>query len=666
MNKIKMTRRWASTAISAIALHSSVAMAGFLEMPDTSEVPEMERDSMLKDLDIPSVRERDPDPMAGPRLNITEFRVQGIVEYPELGITRQSLNRLVEGIRFELMGEGEMLDSGYTLEEVSEISDMMAQIEEETEGEHVGPLDVQRLVFLIREQRQRRGVTVGMIESVADTITRYYRERGFILAKAYIPEQHVRDGVVTLTLLLGELGEVQVQNNQKYKASTIEGIFKPVINEPVTAKTIEERLFFVNDMPGLSAQAYFEPGSQVGDTRLSINVVDERSFAGNARIDNHGSDSTGEFRLYTDGYWYNPTGIGDQLHIGVLGTFEPANSLYGSIHYGVQLFSPRAKFTVGGSTNDFVSETINGLRTTGDSLVLDASLNYILKRSREKNYSVEARFAEIDTDINNVTAQVDDAENEDQSIFDPVQSGIDPDIEYDVIARNLDLVFNFDVLHEKLRALHQGGVRFTYGEIVKGQRMGQSENPLVLAANYSLLKFFQVPFTDIHNRFIFKFAGQYADGALPSTSQFALTGPSRMRGFDINTYNADHGVALSFDWVMNTPEILSFPIAGQEFKDLVQPYLFLDAGYGVTEVVGNRVDDETAGDIDELVGTWARLVDVGVGLKFTFGDSFRSNISFARSVAYTEDVGPSFGNERRSTDELERRNKLYFDMQYSF
>src|SRR5690606_21573660 len=123
------------------------------------------------------------------------------------------------------MDEGKLLDSGYTLDELSELSDLIANIEEETKDQHVGPVEVQRLVFLIREQRRKRGITLGMIESVADTITRYYRERGFILAKAYIPEQQVRDGVVTLTLLLGELGEVEAQNNKRYSSWLIERTF---------------------------------------------------------------------------------------------------------------------------------------------------------------------------------------------------------------------------------------------------------------------------------------------------------------------------------------------------------------------------------------------------------------------------------------------------------
>ena len=201
------------------------AHAGFLEMPDTSEVPEFERESLLLDMDIPALRDRDPNPEAGPRLNVKEFRVQGLIEYPELGITREKIIKQVEKIRFDMMEEGKQLDSGYTIDELKEVSDLIAEIEKETDGRHVGPVEVQKLVFLIREQRRQRGITLGMIEVVADTITRYYRERGFILAKAYIPKQHVRDGVVTITLMLGQLGEVEVKNNKRYSATLIKRVF---------------------------------------------------------------------------------------------------------------------------------------------------------------------------------------------------------------------------------------------------------------------------------------------------------------------------------------------------------------------------------------------------------------------------------------------------------
>src|SRR5690625_5634838 len=86
-------------------------------MPDLTDLPELERDSLLLDMDIPPVRERDSDPHAGPRLNVTEFRVQGIVEFPKLGIYRSEIIERVEQIRFDFMNEDTLLESGYTLEE---------------------------------------------------------------------------------------------------------------------------------------------------------------------------------------------------------------------------------------------------------------------------------------------------------------------------------------------------------------------------------------------------------------------------------------------------------------------------------------------------------------------------------------------------------------------
>lgn len=621
-----------------ILLSSYSAWAGFLEMPDTTEVPEMERESMLKDLDIPSVRERDPDPMAGPRLNVTEFRVQGIVEFPELGITRESLNKLVESIRFDMMGEGEMLESGYTLDEVSEISDLIAEIEEETSDTSVGPLELQRLVFLIREQRRNRGVTLGMIETVADTITRYYRERGFFLAKAYIPEQRVRDGIVTLTLLLGNLGEVQVLNNKRYKTSTLERVLKPIVGDPVYAKNIEERLYFINDMPGMSAQAYFEPGKQVGDTKLNINVLNERRFKGNVRLDNHGSSSTGEFRTYTDGYWLNPGGYGDQLHIGVLATMNPSNSLYGSLHYGMPLFSPRAKFTIGGSTNDFISKDIDRFDITGSSQVLDFSLNYILKRSRVKNYSVELRGSNIKTTIEQ------NAGGQGGSSDATVQEG-------DITENNsLDLVYNFDVLAEAKRSLHQGGVRLTYIDVVDPGYEEQNEAPLILAMNYSWLKFVKVPFTKAQSRVLLKANLQFAEERLPSTAQFSAAGPNRMRALEINHFSGDKGAYFAADWIFNGLKFVPGKLNGEKISSLLQPYIFAEA----TQVEAIPISSNNP------LSNSFKATDIGLGLNFNY-KNIRSGIKYAKITSYELDNG-----NNQVVTEPKWSEHVYADFQYSF
>ncbi len=597
-------------------------------MPEILELPEIQRESLLKDLDIPSVRERDPDPQAGPRLNVTEFRVQGLVEYPELGITREEIIKQVEAIRFDLMDEGELLDSGYTIEELAEISDLIAQIEEETEEEHVGPLEVQRLVFLIREQRRKRGITLGMIETVADTVTNYYRERGFILAKAYIPEQRVRDGIVNLTLLLGVTGEVAVNNNNKYRTRTIQRPFDDIMGKPVTSENIEERLFLLNDLPGVSAQGYFQPGSQVGDTKLNINVLSESSFNANVRLDNHGGEQAGEYRTYADFSWNNPTGFGDQLFIGGLYSTDPGSTFYGAMRYNINLFSPRLNFEAGISKNAFelgpgsdegrIIDFLEG--ATGDSDVWDVVFSLNLKRSRTKSYYVDLAF---------------------ENITSTLESGIPSFTELllNDEVQNIKLSFNFDILREKTQTLHQGKISYTNGRLVNpGEFSPQDDNFNILTFDYTLLTFVTVPFTDANSRLIIRASGQYSPELLTSISQYGLGGPLRARGFTVSEFFADKALYAGVDWLFDAPEVFSLDI---------QPFVFLDTGFGQNDP---RIDSESK--------ETAKLANVGVGLK-SFYQNFRANLQVAFPIVGDIDFGAE-------SEEIDTDTGIYFDFQYVF
>jgi len=631
-----------------LCLFQSFAYAGFLEMPDTAEVPEFERESLSLDMDIPALRDRDPNPEAGPRLNVKEFRVQGLIEYPELGITRAKIIKQVEKIRFDMMEEGEQLESGYTIDELKEVSDLIAEIEKETDGRHVGAVEVQKLVFLIREQRRKRGITLGMIEVVADTITRYYRERGFILAKAYIPKQHVRDGVVTITLMLGQLGEVEVKNNKHYSEKLIKRVFSSSLAKPVTNDVVEENLYLINDLPGLSVGGYFEAGSQVGDTKLNVNVNSEKRIDANVRLDNHGSAESGEYRAYSDFYVNNPLGIGDQLQLGVLASFNPENSLYGSVRYSLPIYTPRFGFSLGVSSNDFVTDTPGATASekfeiTGKSFVADAIFTYKLNRTRKKNNNILIGISDIKSEIQ--YGNLLNAGTEDK-------------------VRKIDATYQFDVLNEKKRILHQGGITFSVADFVMGAEDGQDKAPEILSFDYSRLSFIKVPFTKSESKWIIRGAGQYSDAALSEVLQFSLAGPARTRGFAINEAFTDDAIFLGSDLVFSGPSFGGVTVAGEKIEDVFQPFVFLDIAYGRNNAFIEGEDDVTT-----------YLVDVGVGIKIVFSEGLRGNLSLAVPV----DAENSAMEKLKDEDDFDPDGlsdsedltpgdglKLYFDLQYGF
>ncbi|WP_086929469.1 ShlB/FhaC/HecB family hemolysin secretion/activation protein [Agarilytica rhodophyticola] len=629
------TGRYTFFIVCALTLFSTQAHANFLEMPETQEVPAYEEETLLLDMDIPNVRERDPDPEAGPRLNVTEFRVQGIVEYPELGITREALIKRVEALRFKFMGEDQVLESGYRIDELSEIADLLKDIEKDTKDRHVTTQDLQKMVFLMRDQMRKRGVTLGMIESISDVISNFYRERGFILAKAFIPEQKVRDGVVNLTLLLGELGEVKAENNKRYKARTLEGVFDDVLYKPVTTEVIEEGLYLLNDLPGLSVQGYFEPGQQVGDTRLHLNVQAEKMFSGNIRLDNHGSTSTGENRAYADFFISNPFGWADQIQIGVLNSFDPGDTTYGLFNYDSYILGPRWRISAGISSNDFISTSIISgsiLESTGESLVRDISLGYFFKRNRKTNLSIDVSYSSIDTEL--------------------AISGFQ---QPDTTVNNARLAFNFDVLNEKKRALHVGSIGIVHSNstedfIIEDGVEDIKDDFLFLTFDYSILKFIPFPFTKKDTRLLVELNAQYSGERQQTINQFALTGPTRARGFNVNRFFSDDGVRLGFEWVFKFPKVLDFTIMGENFSDILQPYLLADIAYGES----HAFESPTASLENKVSATFS---NIGVGLKFNFTRHWKGD--FALSYPLNENIDTQ-------DEELADNSNIYFSLQYGF
>lgn len=614
--------------------------AGFLDFPDVTEAPTLERESMLRDIDIPGVRDRNPDPNAGPRLAVSEFRLQGIVEYPELGITRAQLGKLVENLRFDLMAENKLLDSGFTEEELGEVSNLLVEIEKETVDRHVSTLEVQKLVWLVRDQRSKRGITLGVIETIADTITRYYRERGFILAKAYIPKQEVRDGVVTLTLLLGVLGEVEVNNNKLYSDKSISRVFDDVFTKPVTNSSIEEKLYLINEFPGISAHGFFEPGAQVGDTRLNINVLSENEFESTLRMDNHGSDQTGKYRLYGEGLWNNPLGNADQLHLGALYSVQPSNTFFGLFRYSSTVYSPRVKLAVGASNNSFIlgpgnSESINNLKLEGETRQSDITATYILKRSRVENYSLDLVSEKI------------------KSIL---RLGVLPgegDVGLDDEVKNTSLVFNYDVLQEEKRRLHQGDLKLTSGKFLLGAGEGQDPNYKILQSNYTFLTFWQLPFTDITTRVLLRSSFQYAGSPLSSISQFSLAGPARVKAFPINQFSADDAIYIGAEWIFNSPDFFDIEIGSSNLKNMIQPYLFADIAYGKALALPS-----TGSSSDTNADSTGQLSDMGFGMQISYLNDLKGNLIFA----FPGQAKFSSSTISDGSDGM----KILFDLQYSF
>jgi hemolysin activation/secretion protein len=621
--------------VAALALlWPCLSIAQLLEIPDIRDSTPLRGKSVYENMDVPPVRERNPNPEAGPRIWVREFKVQGIVERPDYGINQKDIEAYVENLRRLAMREQELLEFGYSLEDLAAIADLMVQIDAANNMEQVTEPDVQRLIWLVRDLKEKRGLTLGQIDAIAEQLTIYYRKRGFFLTKVYIPAQEVRDGVVGLTVLEGKLGKVSVSGNQRYKSKLIAKAFDNLLYHPVNESDIEQKLYLLNDYPGLDVYGYFKAGDQVGDTQLNIEVRNEKSWSAMFRYDNHGSELTGRHRLYAQAQWHNPTNNADDVLVGVLQTVDPENSTYGVLKYRVPLFSEAFYAGVNYSQNQFVigdpraTQGVESLGLSGETTIVDAVFQYSFVRSREKNW-VGALIVS------------DKKSNLDSEKF----PTINRELSDRVNTYALDL--SYDSLGKKSRILHQLNGHLTYGQIKEGAKQDQQDTFSKFNYFYSFLAFARLPWTKLDTRLVLKSTGQYTNAALPPVEQFALGGPNLVRAYPVNQYSTDSAFYAGADWIFSVPRFMNFRISENlRFANLVQPFLFVDYAYGELNAFGDVGKEH------------ADLSGYGFGLQFNYKGGIAGNLQFAKPIS------SSFSNE--TVVEPEKDWRLVADFQYVF
>lgn len=147
-----------------------------------------------------------------------------------------------------------------------------------------------------------RKVSYAELRRAASEIEALYRRRGFLLCRAILPEQEVTDGVVTLVVVEGFVGESEVGPDPVPKAllGRIEGYVGPVLAQrPLRADLIERQLLLAEDISGISLESVLSKGTVLGSSRLTVSA-ETRAMESTFGVDNYLQRSLGECRAFLD------------------------------------------------------------------------------------------------------------------------------------------------------------------------------------------------------------------------------------------------------------------------------------------------------------------------------------------------------------------------------
>lgn len=169
----------------------------------------------------------------------------------------------------------------------------------------------------IISQIQGRNVTIGEIQQAVNEINKLYASRGFVTARAYLPEQTITGGNIRIGLIESKVGNLTVNGNRWTRTKYITDRVGQEPNKVFDIVELEKDVVSFNRYnEGVSLKANLKAGTTPGTTDIQINTEEKFPFHLVGVMDNAGRYSTGHIRggamIYADSLFKNR----DKMSIG--------------------------------------------------------------------------------------------------------------------------------------------------------------------------------------------------------------------------------------------------------------------------------------------------------------------------------------------------------------
>jgi hemolysin activation/secretion protein len=241
-----------------------------------------------------------------------------------------------------------------------------------------------------------KALTMSDILEAASKVTLYYRNKGYVVAKAYVPVQDASNGMLRMRVVLGHYGKFFLKNESRVSDGLLQRVFeKATRNEPeVRSDSLERAMLLVREMPGAKLPTVsIEPGNEPGTTNFVVKIDPSHLVSGYLIGDDQGSRYTGRLRLYGGANFNSLFHIADRFSVSAMtteaqgvGNLRAAYSFPLSANgLRMELAASKTKYTLNGTYR-----TLNAVGLVDD---MDATLSYPIARSRAGNFDFSMNFA---------------------------------------------------------------------------------------------------------------------------------------------------------------------------------------------------------------------------------------------------------------------------------
>ena len=150
----------------------------------------------------------------------------------------------------------------------------------------------------IIEDYTQTNIKFEQLQEIINRLNKLYLEKGFVTARAYIPEQTIENETVRIELLEGKIGDVSIYDNKWTRTKYINDRLGLKKGDLFNIQTLEQNLMIFNRYnDNIELNGSLTAGkSEIGTTDININTKEKLPFHLTALMDNAGRTTIGKFR----------------------------------------------------------------------------------------------------------------------------------------------------------------------------------------------------------------------------------------------------------------------------------------------------------------------------------------------------------------------------------
>lgn len=397
-----------------------------------------------------------------------------------------------------------------------------------------------------------QNVTFGILQVLAEYLTGYYLEKGY-LARVLLPEQEIRDGVVTFRVVEGQRGSLDIDNQgRRVDGDRVAGIFNHHLGrgDAFSVARLDEAIAILNEQPGVQAATSLRAGAKEGEVAVVVSAADKPLLSGSASVNNNGGRASGRIQAQGLLNLNNPTGRFDAASLLVNAS---EGNKYARVDYSLAVGNRGLRLGVNAAALNYriIQDDLKPLDLHGTARTFGVTALYPLARTRTFGLTLTGS-------------------HDRKKLVDLSATGETGNREVGVTS--LGVVGNLRHQLASRSALTSFGADLTFGE-------GDERNAGALAAdsasrrangNFSKLSYNAANLVDLPAQWshLAVLRGQFAGNNLDSSERLSLGGPSAIRGYPTGEATGDEGWLLSLN-------------LRRTFDNNLATTLFYDAG-GIT------------------------------------------------------------------------------------